>query len=175
METALFGILGVLVGTWLTMWWQHHNWKLQEAMKSYSAMFPAGMREIKICGSLEYGSDFGNDQIIERAKQMQPASIDSPFITLLMQCWLLEKDKGIRSALDSLDTGYKACRLDARFSIQEWQLTGRLHEEEGRAKHAEIERNLERLAKREKKGPSSEHLLKQLDVLRKKVAKKYFR
>lgn len=174
LTVALIGFMGVLVGAGLATRRDQRNWRLQEAMKAYAALFPAGRKEIELCGSLAFGGDIGNDEMIEVAREKQPALVDSPFLQLLSQCWLLETDEGIRAALEDIGENYGACRIAAGFSVKHWRLQKALGQTTNPQDRAQIDKGLEHALERSEQGPEADDVLTALDQLKQNVATRYF-
>lgn len=166
MVSALVGLVGVLVGSMVTMVLQHYNWLREERLRAYAALFPKGIRELTICESLEYAGMTGNDEMIDLSGDKQPSLVDSPFLESLTKCWLLETDSNIRASIEKIEETYKGCRLTATRSVTEWRL--QIAEQE--ATEADVRKQLhekrERLLDRSDEGPDPGEVIKQLQELK---------
>ena len=114
--TALVGLIGVLVGTLLAALLQRRNWRLQATKEAYVKLFTAGIREIQILVSAAVGAGLGDPGLISAARAKLGARVESPFLQLIGQCWLLERDPAIRANLRELERMYNQAR--ERYGMQ---------------------------------------------------------
>lgn len=109
--SLIAGLLGVLIGALLTplftALWQRRNWQRHEAMRSYAKLFADGVSEVSVCSVLYAAICTGNEDMIKMAHQELPGLINSPLMRLVSQCWLLEKDNGIRFEIEKIKNDYK--------------------------------------------------------------------
>jgi hypothetical protein len=158
MLPAIFGLLGVIVGGFLTAaldaYWRRRHWLLQQTVKAYSEMLEAGYREIAILGSMEGDLLIGPSN---RKTQLQQASallgprVDSRFLQLSHLCWFWERDSEIKKTIDKIRHDYGRYRTHLQVCIGERRV------------------NLQYA------GPKFEELSDSLDKLRESVAERYLR
>jgi hypothetical protein len=172
MESAVFGLLGVIVGGFITTalaaYWQRKNWHLQELLKAYAALFEAGFREVQICQSILGSGAVGEKALVERGEKMLGATIESQFLQAISQCRLLEPDSSLRNRLDDLDRDYRSCRDGVLASAD---LEGRSFQGQTQARtDAQINRLEREVEKYAKPKDVKKHLLE----LREVIGSRYF-
>ena len=181
METAFFGLLGVVLGGFLTTalaaYWQRRNWQLKEATKAYAGLFQAGRREIGILEAMKFslGLSYGyenTEELIQKGLTMLGPKVNSVFLRFLAQCWLLERDENIRGKIKPIEQGYESYRYHVNLCVD----INRGEREANATNNTETKCNVERLQTEKDKyqGPKSDQLLKNLDELQNCVANKYF-
>ena len=176
--SLIAGLLGVLIGALLTplftALWQRRNWQRHEAMKSYAKLFADGVSEVSVCSVLYDAICTGNEDMIKMAHQELPGLINSPLMRLVSQCWLLEKDNGIRSKIEKIKNDYKECRIGLLARHETWELSKK-RGHIGEPQNKQLEKMIKRNIKEYESAPKPGEVLDLLEELKEAVAKKYFR
>ncbi len=116
--TARVGLVGVLVGVLLSFFLQRRLWQTQEAMKAYSELFATAEETLMICnGIIEY---IDNDLFAEaREQNAQFRQEHDPVLhRLLRQCWMLERDAGIRERIEDVQHRYQRSKVGITLRFQ---------------------------------------------------------
>ncbi len=155
---------------WLKYFSSRRNWQFKKATKAYEKLFVAGREEIMLLGRIsnvaEVCEGYQKDEIWPLRKRLK-GTIDSAFLQIIRECWLLEKESCLRDSLKEIRKGYNQYRehvtekADA-LCEHDLQKTGEML----------LRKTENRIY--EYKGPSANNLFAQLDNLREDVAKKYF-
>ncbi len=164
------GVVVAFLAPWLSSRWSRRNWQLQEAMKAFAGMLHAGNREISVCQNIKLGAAIDDDELIQKGFDELGGRVNSRFLQLLGECWLLERDSGIRAMIDNLEQSYGEYRLHVRKCAEDRELEKRLQE----TNDPQLRKNLKRRLEQKYNGMNGDQLLNKLKELRNSVAGKYF-
>ena len=178
MLPAIFGLLGVVAGcflsAWLTAYWSKRNWQLGKAAEAYANLFPTGRREIILLKHIGGGHILSQNCIQELDSSLKRlgGKIDSAFLRYLQEAWFFEKDAYLQNRISDLQSSFENywdyCRLWAEQSAAQ-HIPIKERDYTFNAMHEERQKMID-----EYKGPNGEQLLSQLDELKNDIAKKYF-
>ena len=178
MWTAIFGLIGVIVGALLTAWltacWSRRNWQLQRVTEAYANMFVEGRREIALLQHIDiyHVMEPNWAGAAESSFKKLGGKIDSAFLRHQEECWFLERNENLRKRLDVIRDGYEKYRSHA--ILQGIQSLSEAAPKEKQDRQSHKLRELRQKEIDEYDGPNGEELLSQLDELREVLAKKYF-
>jgi len=187
--TALTGLIGVLVGVLLASLLQRRNWQRQELMKSYAALFPLGEDALRLANTVELEVGNASPAILdavrsqkgdptayksdERAVQLRESAhllyeefhrqADPELRKVLLQCWLLERDREIRTHIERFQERYLAVKVGLRRRFNNMEIDWL----SGGARSHERQQRME--AK-----PHVDELFEELKEMREQVADRHF-